>query len=213
MTDLSFHPDSRRLVSVDSEGEAILWDVRSGALEFEMNDAGGGVRSARFSPDGEYLLTGAEDGGIAVRVARTGEAIRCLEGHRASVMWLCWNQSGTLLASSSSDGAILLWRGLHGPPVAELTGHHLFARLAFSPDGRWLASGGSGKLLRVWDLATYECARTLNPLNGPPFACFISCLTDGWWSAAGGGGDVWGPGAGNVRADVGTWCRRIRVEC
>ena len=48
------------------------------------------------------------------------------------------------------------------PELILQTGHTKSANaVAFSPDNRWLASGGSDDVIKIWDLATGNVLRTL----------------------------------------------------
>src|SRR5581483_11499635 len=61
------------------------------------------------------------------------------------------------LASASSDASIRLWRVQVSKPVqlqplGALYGHHSdVCTLAWSPDGRYLASGGKDHMVHIWD--------------------------------------------------------------
>ena len=59
---------------------------------------------------------------------------------------------GKLLASSSSSNGISIWqiREPERPPLVFSTG--TVYKMAISPDGRYLASGGNTSSLRLWDL-------------------------------------------------------------
>ena len=69
---------------------------------------------------------------------------------------------GALLATGI-DQHVLLWRIADRRQIGGFEGHTAWVRcLAFSPDGRLLASGSYDQTIRLWDLATGQCVKTLH---------------------------------------------------
>ena len=114
-----------------------------------------------------------------------------------------WSPDGQLLAVSSSDHAVRIWRPDSGTLVGEVRDDRYPARLAFSPDGRWLATVGGG--LRLWSTGTWRCVHVLATDRGPLTSSAMAWSPDGQHLAAvrdTGGVSVWSAATGTAALDV-----------
>jgi WD40 repeat protein/energy-coupling factor transporter ATP-binding protein EcfA2 len=125
------------------------------------------VNTVAFSPDGKTLASGSGDNTIILWDVATGQPIgQPLRGHTSSVLTVAFSPDGETLASGSCEnnneilncrkGKIILWDVATGQPIGQpLTGHAGgVSSVAFSPDGKTLASGSYDKTIILWDMAT-----------------------------------------------------------
>lgn len=113
------------------------------------------VFSIAVSPDGKTLATGSYDNEIRIWDLSSGKVLHTLK-HGAQVYSVAFNHDGSLLASSGNDMLIKLWNPKDAKMVRELKGHtDLVGAVAFSPDGKFLASGAADKdkSVRLWNPA------------------------------------------------------------
>ncbi|MGH9831539.1 MAG: WD40 repeat domain-containing protein [Blastocatellia bacterium] len=73
------------------------------------------------------------------------------------------------MVSGSRDKTALLWDVTTGRQLVAFKGHfdEIFS-VAFSPDGRRLATGSNDKTVRLWDAATGQELLTLNARQRSP---------------------------------------------
>jgi probable HAF family extracellular repeat protein len=191
---LAFAPDGKSLAVAIDEESVRLFDVTTG------NEAGKLwclpiISSLAYKADGKRVAAGCGAGqirlwdfagGIVEKNVLTG----CNQGPGA----LAFSPGGDILAEGGSDESIRLWNMEKGVQ-ARLTAQYprlgagqsrSFVSLAFSPDGKLLASTSSGAtecVVSVWDTSTgKERLRFAHPAS---FADLFFPTADKLWIAGG----------------------------
>ena len=166
---LAFSADGGALAAVTSAGQLTVWDVATRSLRHELPFGGGFSAGIAFSPDGRKLAA-ASAGGVELWSAATGANL----GRIAPSGWASD-------VAFSPDGAVVAL-AVGGVPRAELwhvAEHSIVATLesgpdaaghaisvAISPDGRTLALGSYGNVVRLWDMRTRKLLRELDHGGG-----------------------------------------------
>jgi len=114
-----FSPDSRKLLTVSSEGIARIWDAESGAELRKIGEPGSNpkrVNYAVYSRDGKRILTGCgafisgdrspisgtEPGSVIIWDAESGKELQRMEGHTRKVEFVAFSQDEKRIVSVST---------------------------------------------------------------------------------------------------------------
>ena len=153
---VAFSPDGSRLaIGSSSKPHFVsLWDARDGRRLGGLEGHTDSVLSARFSRDGERLLTGSYDNTARLWNLRDGTS-KAFRGHD----WWVWSAefSGDekRVVTASQDGTAMVWdvaTGAASPPYLGHNGPVLAA--TFSPDGTLIASASQDQRILLWDPRT-----------------------------------------------------------
>ena len=135
------------------------------------------ISKIALSADGKLAALGGSDGSVWLWDSRAAAAARLVPTLAPNIVSaLAVSPDGKLLAATGcaqlkdgvcAQGRLLLIELPGGQLRHDLTGHRAdFAALAFSPDGRTLASGGNDSAVLLWDLgAAPQVRRTLTGHN------------------------------------------------
>jgi WD40 repeat protein/serine/threonine protein kinase len=168
VTSLSFSPDGGRVLSSSGDRTLRIWDPATGRRLQALPDQNEWVFAAAFSPDGRHLASCTAGLNMSLWDSAAPWAPKNLGLPRNFPHCLAFSPDGTRLAIGSASmnalldqtGIVQVWEVPSGSELLTYHGHSggVFA-LAFSPDGKTIASVGGDRRTslgeaRVWEAAT-----------------------------------------------------------
>ncbi|MET0993064.1 MAG: TIR domain-containing protein, partial [Mycobacterium sp.] len=145
---VAFSSFDNRLASADSDNTVRLWDAETGEPQGELKGHTGWVFDVAFSPAGNRLASASADHNVRLWDVDTSQSLDPLP-HPDQVLDVDFDPEGHLLATAGADPTVRLWNPDTGELVRALPGHSGWVYgVAFSGDGRWLASTGEESTVR-----------------------------------------------------------------
>ncbi len=161
---LDFSPDGKTIVSGDRDGLVVIWDLtKNEQLHIFKGHQRGNrinfyewVNGVAFTPDGQKLATASHE--VILLWNTTDREYIEIKAEKPGNQCIDIHPYGSLLAVGHYDG-VFLWHATTGKKIAKLEGHSgTVISVAFSPDARFLASGGGGSDNKIilWDITTTQ---------------------------------------------------------
>lgn len=171
---VAFSADGKTLAAAGSNakgaGEICLWDVATKQKKLTL--PGGqtnAIHSVAFAPKGTTLAAGDHGGVVKLWDTTSGKVLRTIKAYPAEVISLAFSKQGEFLAVVSRGEKVTLWETASGKRLSEdglkdgLGNDAGWYCVAFSPDGKTLATGGQGDgagKVELWDVPPGTKPRT-----------------------------------------------------
>lgn len=143
---LSFSADGRRLATGGHEGAAV-WNAQTWREERSLKGSDY-VLCGSFSRSGRRWASGGSDQRVKIWDLSTGAVERELAGHTAQLYTVAF-VPGDRFVLSAGDNTVRFWEASTGAAVAQLD-HPRVLAAAVHPNGRFVATVGMDRTLRVW---------------------------------------------------------------
>src|SRR5262249_49390548 len=179
-------PDAERKYGYWQPSVMLDWEINTGKVITEGKGPSDEINFAAYAPDGGTLFYGGEEVLGAWQTA-TDKSLRTVRQEEPGFLSFALSPDGKTIASTSRGGIVQLWEAATFKEIKKFNGANYRAALAFSPDGKTLASAEDG-VIRLWDTGT---GKRLDPFQGQEggIAAVVFAqrsqriVSVGWWQA------------------------------
>jgi len=139
------------LASAGQDGLARTWNATTGAEQFRVEGGSPWVERVAWSPPGDVLATAS---GRTLRFWNmSGQLLNEVTEHPSTIADIAWRPRSNELASVAY-GQLALWKPDRPEPVREFTWKGSMLALAWSPHGRYIATGDQDSSVHFWIVKT-----------------------------------------------------------
>ncbi|KAF7650631.1 hypothetical protein LDENG_00122740 [Lucifuga dentata] len=156
------------------KGQLLVWEWQSESYVFKQQGHFNNMASLAYSPDGQYIVTGGDDGKVKVWNTNSGLCFVTFTEHTSSVTNVTFISSGLVIVSASLDGTVRAFdlhryrnfRTFTSPRPAQ------FSSLAVDVSGELVSAGAQDSFeIFLWSMQTGRLLEVLGGHEGP-----VSCL-------------------------------------
>ncbi|KAL8925983.1 MAG: hypothetical protein Q9172_001986 [Xanthocarpia lactea] len=174
-------PDGSRLVTAAGDGYVRVWSIEAvfkavdptfnGPKQLaSMSYHSGTIHTVRFSGNGKYLASGADDKIVCVYTldphppshnatfgtdepppVETWKIHRRLIGHDNDVQDLGWSYDSSILVSVGLDSKVVVWSGYTFEKLKTISGHQSLVKgITFDPANKYFATASDDRTVKLW---------------------------------------------------------------
>jgi WD40 repeat protein len=150
---LAVSPDGADLIAACGDGSSAIIPLADAKNTRTLPGHAGLALQVAILPPGDRFATVGEDGDLRVWDRKTGNLRYAGRAHSAWAFSVAAVRGSELLATAGEEGWARIW-SLARPQRQTLEHTSSVHGIAFSPDGRWLATCTDGRRVRMSDAAT-----------------------------------------------------------
>ncbi|KAF2145374.1 uncharacterized protein K452DRAFT_283734 [Aplosporella prunicola CBS 121167] len=174
-------PDGSRLVTAAGDGHVRIWSteaiLNSDNRDYSkpkqlaaVSNHSGTIHAVRFSPNGKYLASGADDRVVCIYVldpnppshgsafgtnepppVENWRVLRRLIGHDNDVQDLAWSYDSSILVSVGLDSKVVIWSGHTFEKLKTVNSHQSHVKgITFDPANKYFATASDDRTIKIF---------------------------------------------------------------
>jgi WD40 repeat protein len=149
-------PNGQYWAAASRQGDVRVWRDTGQTLHLAWKPYTDPIWGLAFSPNGHILATGSMNGPLKLWDVKSG-ALLWTAGLATNAHGLAFAPNGDLLATcGGTDRLVRIWSLQSDKEVQTLAHPNPLCSLAWSPDGRLIASGDFEGCIRIWNVETRQ---------------------------------------------------------
>ena len=157
VSSIDWSPDGKEILSASGDGRIFAWDPENGNILRRMPKWPTPVSCLRYTPAGDRVAIVDTDGKLAILNSVSGEVLASINAHIGDVAVVSFSADGALIATAGlDDGRIRAFDAATLERKFDVASHGQVNSVAFYDGGKRLASSGSDKRIRLWELGSTE---------------------------------------------------------
>jgi periodic tryptophan protein 2 len=169
-------------------GQLLVWEWQSESYVLKQQGHFDSMNTIAYSPEGQRIITAADDGKIKVWDVNSGFCIVTFTEHISGVTACEFAKRGNVLFTASLDGSVRAWDLIRYRNFRTFTAPSRlsFSSLAVDPSGEVVCAGSIDSFdIHIWSVQTGQLLDRLSGHEGPvsslAFAPDGSTLVSGSW--------------------------------
>lgn len=169
-------------------GQLLVWEWQSESYVLKQQGHFDSMNTIAYSPEGQRIITAADDGKIKVWDVNSGFCVVTFTEHMSGVTACEFAKRGNVLFTASLDGSVRAWDLIRYRNFRTFTAPSRlsFSSLAVDPSGEVVCAGSVDSFdIHIWSVQTGQLLDTLSGHEGPvsslAFSPDASTLVSGSW--------------------------------
>ncbi len=160
---LIYLDEGKYLASASRDRTIRIWELKTGETVRVLQGHEASVSRLAASRDGDSLISASNDGTVRVWSWRPPESVHTWDAGQGELYSVAIDPKEKWLVTGGGDGSLVVWSLPSREKLHDFKKPHTdgITRLAFSPNGRLLASASDDSTIKLWDATTFKELRKL----------------------------------------------------